>query len=312
MKLMKFFLFQIQNRILGIFSILARYFLGSEGFAIPSLLLIFLGLICCFTLLYHYLSKRKKGAATLLYVLIDIGDKILRFKLFTLIGAAAASILGVLPEPTSSFFEGVSEEFLGYDREPEVNQPQRLPLPGPSRPSASTENSFGIQVISEPWDVTPNVGLESSMRNRILRMENANSIFLLDKESGQYWSEIKAELTACSSQREYNQKLEFENRDLQIREMKTECYSLVREIVFNQPALMANSPYETPETAIQQFCDDTRADLEAEDQHRLGFHSGDTDRAELQIYKKVARDICQNGPQSFYFKKILGHFDKNG
>jgi len=185
---------------------------------------------------------------------------------------------------------------------------QALPLPGPSSPahsSPSTEDSFGIQVLSEPWPILPNLSLESSMQARIGVLENANSIFLLDKERGQYWSEVKQTLDQAPSQQEYNRLLEFENRDLQIRERKTECYSLVREILFHQPALMENSQYSTPEMAIQQFCEDTRTDLEAEDEHRLGLHSGNTDRAEIEIYVKVAKDLRKNGPQSFYFQKIL-------
>ncbi|KAL0295899.1 UNVERIFIED_CONTAM: ATP synthase subunit alpha, mitochondrial [Sesamum calycinum] len=59
----------------------------------------------------------------------------------------------VKPELLESL-KGVSKEFpVGHDGEPEVNQPQGLPLPGPSSPaasSASTEDSFGVQVISEP------------------------------------------------------------------------------------------------------------------------------------------------------------------
>ena len=73
---------------------------------------------------------------------------------------------------------------------------------------------------------------------------------------------------------------------------------------------MENSHYATPETAIQEFCENTRTDLEREDEHRLGLHSGDTDRAEIEIYLKVAKDIRRNGPQSFYFKEILGSFDR--
>ncbi|KAL0284922.1 UNVERIFIED_CONTAM: ATP synthase subunit alpha, mitochondrial [Sesamum calycinum] len=52
----------------------------------------------------------------------------------------------VKPELLESL-KGVSKEFpVGHDGEPEVNQPQGLPLPGPSSPaasSASTEDSFG-------------------------------------------------------------------------------------------------------------------------------------------------------------------------
>lgn len=206
----------------------------------------------------------------------------------------------------------------------------------PSNSTSWAEDSFEIGVLMEPFSdtemggtsarssipgdeagpsastevgVTPDASLESSLRQRIRRLENADSIFLLDKERGKFWAEIKAELTACSSQREYEEKLEFENRDLQIREIKTECYSLVRSIVFSQPALMENSPYETPDTAIWQFFESTRTELEAEkDPKKLGFFYGDVDRAEVQIYQKVAKDIRQNGPQSFYLKTILELF----
>ncbi|KAL7087192.1 hypothetical protein ACP275_13G053100 [Erythranthe tilingii] len=150
------------------------------------------------------------------------------------------------------------------------------------------------------------------MQNRIRGLENANSIFLLDKERGQYWSEIKTELEKCSSQREYNELLQFENRDLEIRETKTKCYTLVREIVLKEPLLMENKKYETPESAIELFCEETRTDLEKEDAERLGLHSGQIDEEELKIYRKVAQDINSNRDKSFFFKKILGHFDKGG
>ncbi|KAL0294247.1 UNVERIFIED_CONTAM: ATP synthase subunit alpha, mitochondrial [Sesamum calycinum] len=55
----------------------------------------------------------------------------------------------VKPELLESL-KGVSKEFpVGHDGEPEVNQPQGLPLPGPSSPaasSASTEDSFGAEM----------------------------------------------------------------------------------------------------------------------------------------------------------------------
>ena len=56
---------------------------------------------------------------------------------------------------------------------------------GPSRStSLASEDSFGIQVLLEPWPVIHNEALESSMRNRILVMENRGCIFLLDKDRG--------------------------------------------------------------------------------------------------------------------------------
>ena len=44
---------------------------------------------------------------------------------------------------------------------------QPLPLPAPSSPSnSSSEDSFGLQVLSEPWPVTHNIAYESSLRSR--------------------------------------------------------------------------------------------------------------------------------------------------
>ena len=47
-------------------------------------------------------------------------------------------------------------------------------IPYSSPANSSSEDSFGLQVLAEPWPVTHNIALESSMRNRILTMENAN------------------------------------------------------------------------------------------------------------------------------------------
>lgn len=92
-----------------------------------------------------------------------------------------------------------------------------------------------------------NVSLESSIRNRIVRLENQNSIFLLDKEKGSYWSEVKMALDQASSQREYNQVISFENRDLQIRELKHECYSLFQGVLSEHPGLAENAAYNPKE-----------------------------------------------------------------
>ena len=83
---------------------------------------------------------------------------------------------------------------------------------------ANSGDSFELQVLAEPWPVTHNYSLESSMRNRIVALENSNTIFLLDKERGVYWSEIKTALDQAPSQIEYNRLIAFENRDPQIRE----------------------------------------------------------------------------------------------
>lgn len=114
-------------------------------------------------------------------------------------------------------------------------------IPYASPANSPSEDLFGIQVLSEPWPVTPNCTLECSMRNRILAMND--SIFLLDKDGRAYWAEVKHALSHCISQTEYNQLIEFENRDLQIRELKHASYSLLQQISTQNPALFEKSPY---------------------------------------------------------------------
>ncbi|KAF3639203.1 nad1 [Capsicum annuum] len=74
--------------------------------------------------------------------------------------------------------------------------------------------------------------MEASMLNRIRKLYRQNSLFLLSKAKGEYWSEVKTTLHNCGSQKEYYRLLCFENRDLQIRERKHECFfSLSRDSV---------------------------------------------------------------------------------
>ncbi|XVF82771.1 hypothetical protein PTKIN_Ptkin16aG0076200 [Pterospermum kingtungense] len=99
------------------------------------------------------------------------------------------------------------------------------------------------------------------MRNRILMLENANCVFLLDKEREAYWKDIKDSLDGCSSQKEYNWLLEFKSRDLQIRERKHACYSLFREVLSEYPSLAKNAAY-TPKEAFFDFFDEKRIELD--------------------------------------------------
>ncbi len=92
-------------------------------------------------------------------------------------------------------------------------------------------------------------------------MENTNCIFLLDKDRGEYWAEVKNALDNCSSQKEYNRLLEFENRDLQIRELKHECYSIFQQMLTDHPALAENAAY-TPNEAFIDFLNEKRNELD--------------------------------------------------
>ncbi|GAB2303202.1 hypothetical protein Dimus_037200 [Dionaea muscipula] len=194
--------------------------------------------------------------------------------------------------------------------------------------SWAVPSSYGVQVTGLPQNVDPYYGLplfneapsdttpsipsvpiqknfseESSIHNRILRLEGEGSIFLLEKPIGDYWREIKTALDQADFQRVYNGLLECENRDLEIREQKHECYCLFQRVLSEHPGLAEG---RAPHEALLDFFSNTREELEFEE----GFSVADTDRAEVAIYKKVIQDIRHNGPQSYYIKQILGHFDE--
>jgi hypothetical protein len=208
---------------------------------------------------------------------------------------------------------------------------------GASSSSSFSEDSFDIRVLLEPFSETEmegtsgnssiprvardeagpshpptsisrNLSLESSISSRIVRLYNANSIFLLDKDNREFWKDIKTALDQASSQSDYNCLLDFENRDLQIRELKHSCYSLFQQVLTEHPALAENEKWKNPDEAILSFFDETREELEKEEQLNIA----DTDRAEVDIYKNIVKDIRKNGPQSYHLKSILGHFDKDG
>jgi hypothetical protein len=127
---------------------------------------------------------------------------------------------------------------------------------------ASSEDSFDIRVLMEPFPDTEtsspssiprgagdeagashqtrkveNESWESSMRNRILRLERDNSPYLLDKAKGEYWADIKAGLSHASSLKEYNLLMEVENGDLEIREKKHHCFLRFKEVLAKNPDL---------------------------------------------------------------------------
>ena len=74
----------------------------------------------------------------------------------------------------------------------------------------------------------------------------------MDKDRVVYWAEVKHSLKNCSSQKEYNQLIEFENRDLRIPEKKHLCYSLFQQILTSHLALAENAAY-TPKKPFVTF-----------------------------------------------------------
>nr|YP_010598254.1 ATP synthase F1 subunit 1 [Psychotria serpens]UIG86754.1 ATP synthase F1 subunit 1 [Psychotria serpens] len=174
-----------------------------------------------------------------------------------------------------------------------------IPYSSPENSTSPSEDSFGLQVLSEPWPVNHNIGLEASMRNRILRLENENSIFLLDKERGEYWGEIRTKIESCSSQSEYNRDLEFEHRDLQLRELKHSCYSLFHQVLAEHPSLSENSPYAPKELFID-FLDEKRKELDEQ--------GGDVlikDLRELDFLTRMRQNLQRDGRNADCIRTIL-------
>nr|YP_010127576.1 hypothetical protein KQ602_mgp24 [Bougainvillea spectabilis]QPP04900.1 hypothetical protein [Bougainvillea spectabilis] len=203
-------------------------------------------------------------------------------------------------------------------------------IEGSSRGSGWTD--FDINVLAEPFSETemegtsgnpsiprgpegehpaifynPNISFESSLMNRIHKLENEESPFLLGKEKGQYWTQVKADLDQAPNQREYNRLLDFENRDLTIREQKHECLLHFRKVVYENPHLLEEAPRPNPDpdSVILSFFDEIQEELERE----LGSILA-AEPHEMKMVEAVTTDFKERGPDSYYVKKILGYFDK--
>ena len=150
------------------------------------------------------------------------------------------------------------------------------PLPAPSGSEGSTswkKDSFEIDVLLEP-DVVPNLSLESTLRSRIVRLEEEHTLFLLGKERGEYWADIKTSLDQAPSQSEYNRILDFESRDLQIREKKHSVFALYQHMRMEHPDLAARAAYNYKE-ALMDFFEEKRNEL---DTHLVEWSPAERDR----------------------------------
>lgn len=126
----------------------------------------------------------------------------------------------------------------------------------------------------------------------------------MGKARGEYWREVKTALDQAPSQIEYNNILEFENRDLQIRELKHSCLSLFEEVLSRHPALAENAAYNPKETFID-FLDEKRDELDTHQE----WSPAERDRRELPFLDRVRQDLRERGPDSIYMRQILGYAD---
>ena len=162
-------------------------------------------------------------------------------------------------------------------------------------------NSIVAPETGEPSFIIKYESMEASMVNRIGKLERENSIFLLDKEKGEYWSEVRAALNNCTSQKEYFRLLFFENRDLQIREKKHECFSLFQGILSQHPALRENAAYD-PTESFMDFFNEKRDALDENPE----WGPEEKDRREIQFVDQVKKDLRARGPKSSYMRNLLG------
>lgn len=200
-----------------------------------------------------------------------------------------------------------------------------LPLPSPSGGSNSGSwTSFDEQVLGEPFDestsggdeagpshqpdIVRNFSFEASLRSRVFTLEKAGTLFLFEKEAGLYWNEVKATLDQAPSQIEYNRLLEFENRDLRIRELKHACLIRFQQVLSENPHLTEGAPCN-PQENLMDFFDAKWAELEAGTEALRGIPGGVAvrDQRELTFLSTLEQNLRERGPNSPYVREILSN-----
>lgn len=284
------------------------------------------GFICWLLILSFFLIC----SCTLLW-LLDIHSEMLEFKVKSLL---VGKLLHFFFSRFGWIAGGLILTFLIT-----ACDPGSMMLPGPSGSSNSSswkEDSFEMQVLMEPFSETEtegtsgnppiprvageeagpshqasiihNASFESSLHQRIQRLENENTPFLLDKGKGEYWTDIKRDLDQAPSQQEYNRLLEFENCDLQIRELKHLCSALFRQTLSQHPDLLPKCIERDAESAVLSFLESQREEFEAEfapDGDGNGINTHWMDKLEMDLFQEMADDLHKNGGSSYYFLKFL-------
>ena len=95
-------------------------------------------------------------------------------------------------------------------------------------------------------------------RGASLQGEIENSIFLLFKGKGEYWSEVKTALNNCASQKDYNRLIRKPGSP---DPGEKAWISLFQQELSEHPALAENAAYH-PTEALIDFCDEKRDELD--------------------------------------------------
>lgn len=93
--------------------------------------------------------------------------------------------------------------------------------------------------------------------------------------------------------------LEFENRDLRIRELKHECFRLFNLVLAQNPGLADEAPYN-PHEVLDDFMDE-EFDKQAEEPvggraHGQGVPVAKRDLEEIAFLEKLLMDLQRSGP----------------
>ena len=201
-----------------------------------------------------------------------------------------------LLEAVAPFVTGLQETLSGR----QGANPQ-VPLAQEFRVEENGDPAMGLQVgHREPFFLIRNESMETSMLNRIRKLERENSVFLLEKAKGAYWEEVKSTLNNSGSQKEYCRLLCFENRDLQIRERKHECFFLFQVILSRNRALRGDAANPTED--FMDFFSEKREVLDKNPE----WGPVEKDIKEIEFVEQVKLDLAARGHESPYIKQILG------
>ncbi|YP_010185126.1 hypothetical protein LI410_mgp058 (mitochondrion) [Apium graveolens] len=175
--------------------------------------------------------------------------------------------------------------------------PEQRPLLDGAGPSSSHQGG-GSQVR--------NSGLETSIQKRIFSLQpdlkqDPLCPYLLGHSSVDYWKEVKEALLSNSSQREYSRLLQFEARDLEMRELKNECSSLFHSILSANPDLANKTPYK-PQEVFDDFLDAYRDRIEKE----VGLGPViEKDKQELHFLHSLKKTLKEGSSAYTFIKKQI-------
>lgn len=270
-------------------------FLGSEGTALITtsrdlVLFAFFVLILIYLFRRYVMSLRKKYGI-LFFIFLSISVLVFIYTLFFLLRVYLVS----------HFSDALWALVIMYVVSGGGGQP--LPLPASSALSSSssyTEDSFEINVLLEE-EIIRNISFETSLHNRVIQLEHAASPFLNQEGPGQFWAIIQNSLDQADSQRDYNKILEFENRDLQIRERQHSCYLQFNEILINNPNLIEGAPYN-PQSCLVDFLLEKRENIEIT---HSALSPNERDQEELNSLELIFQDLVQQNPHSPCLREIL-------